>query len=170
MRQVVEHPIAPVYDENSKILILGTMPSPMSRQCAFYYAHPQNRFWRILFALLECPPFTDNNARRALCLSRGIALWDVLHSCTIKGASDASIRDAIPNDIPRILAKANIRAIFTTGKTAGALYRRLCEPDTGRAAVVLPSPSAANAAMRFDVLVEHYRVILPYLDAAPTVI
>lgn len=164
MRQVIEHPIAPIYDENSKVLILGTMPSPASRQQAFYYAHPQNRFWHILSALLDCPPPADNNARRTLCLSNGIALWDVLRSCTIEGASDASIRDAIPNNIARILATANIRAIFTTGKTAGTLYHRLCEPATGKAAIVLPSPSAANAAMRFDALVEHYRIILPYLD------
>lgn len=164
MRQVVEHPIAPIYDENARVLILGTMPSPASRQQAFYYAHPQNRFWRILSTLFNCPQPEDNNARRTLCLSNGIALWDVLRSCTIEGASDASIRDAIPNNIARILATANIRAIFTTGKTAGSLYHRLCEPDTGRAAVILPSPSAANAAMRLDALVACYRVILPYLD------
>lgn len=170
MRQTVEHPLPPIYDENSKVLILGTMPSPVSRQRAFYYAHPQNRFWQILCTLLKCPPPADNAARRSLCLSHGIALWDVLQSCTIEGASDASIRNAVPNDIGRILAASDIRAIFTTGQAAGGFYHRLCERGAGRSAIVLPSPSAANAAMRLDALVERYRVILPYLDEAPACI
>lgn len=164
MRQTVKHPLAPVYNERSRVLILGTMPSPMSRQRAFYYAHPQNRFWKILCTLLMCPPTDDNVARRSLCLLHGIALWDVLQSCTIEGASDASIRDAMPNDIDRILAASDIRAIFTTGQTAGFFYHRLCEHDTGKSAIVLPSPSAANAAMRLETLVERYRIILPYLE------
>lgn len=170
MSQTVIHPLTPIYNERSKILILGTMPSPISRQRAFYYAHPQNRFWQILFALLRCPPTEDNEARRNFCLSHGIALWDVLKSCTIEGASDATIRDTVPNDIALILEKAHIQAIFTTGQTAGKLYHRLCERSTGRPAVVLPSPSAANAAMRLDTLIDRYRVILPYLDEPPTCI
>ena len=170
MRQTVEHPLSPIYNEHSKILILGTMPSPVSRQRAFYYAHPQNRFWQILFALLGSTPAEDNNARQAFCLSHGIALWDVLKSCTIEGASDASIRDAVPNNIALILAKSNIQAIFTTGHTAGKLYHTLCERSTGRPAIVLPSPSAANATMRLDTLIERYRILLPYLDQPPTCI
>ncbi|MDD4602131.1 MAG: DNA-deoxyinosine glycosylase [Negativicutes bacterium] len=170
MRQTVEHPLSPIYDEHSRILILGTMPSPMSRQRAFYYAHPQNRFWQILCALLGRPPVGDNNARRSLCLSHGIALWDVLQSCTIEGASDASIRDAVPNNIAQILAIADIQAIFTTGQTAGRFYHRLCEHSTGKPAIVLPSPSAANAAMRLDTLIERYQILLPYLGEVPTCI
>lgn len=170
MSQTVEHPLAPIYNEHSRILILGTMPSPVSRQRAFYYAHPQNRFWQILFALLRSPSTEDNAARRSLCLFRGIALWDVLKSCTIEGASDASIRDAVPNDIALILAGADIQAIFTTGHAAGKLYHKLCERSTGRSAIILPSPSAANAAMRLDTLIEHYRILLHYLDEPPTCI
>lgn len=170
MRQTVEHPIPPVYNTHSRVLILGTMPSPLSRQQAFYYAHPQNRFWKVLCALLKCPLATDSDARRSLCLTHGIALWDVLQSCTIEGASDASIRDAVPNDIARILAESDIKAIFTTGQTAGKFYHRLCERSTGRSAIVLPSPSAANAAMSLPALIERYRVILPYLEDARTCI
>ncbi|MEA5137169.1 MAG: DNA-deoxyinosine glycosylase [Candidatus Fimivivens sp.] len=168
MRQTVEHPLAPIYNEHSKILILGTMPSPVSRQRAFYYAHPQNRFWQILFAILGSTPAEGEDARRNLCLSHGIALWDVLKSCTIEGASDASIRDAVPNDIGLILGKGDIKAIFTTGSTAGKFYHKLCERSAGRPAIVLPSPSAANAAMRLDTLIERYRILLPYLDEPPT--
>ncbi len=170
MRQTIVHPLPPVYNASSSILILGTMPSPVSRQQAFYYAHPQNRFWKILCELLKCPPVTDNDTRRSLCLSHGIALWDVLQSCTIEGASDASIRDAVPNDIARILAASDIKAIFTTGRTAGNFYHRLCESSTGRPALVLPSPSAANAAMRLETLIARYRIILPYLEASRTCI
>lgn len=163
MRQAVQHPLEPIYNSVSKILILGTMPSPVSRKQAFYYAHPQNRFWRILCTLLNEPYVTENTARRNLCLAHGIALWDVLQSCTIEGASDTSIKDAIPNDISCILSAADIKAVFTTGKAAGNFYHRLCENKSGLAATVLPSPSAANAAMRMDTLIERYRVILPYL-------
>ncbi len=163
MRQTIAHPIPPLYDKNSRVLILGTMPSPVSRERAFYYAHPQNRFWRVLCALLDCPACEDSDSRRRLCLAHGIALTDVLKSCTIEGASDASIRDAAPNDLSPILNAADIRAVFTTGQTAGRLYRRLCEPLTGRPAIVLPSTSPANAAMRLETLIERYRVILPYL-------
>ena len=163
MRQTIAHPIPPLYDKNSRVLILGTMPSPVSRERAFYYAHPQNRFWRVLCTLLDCPACADNDSRRRLCLTRGVALTDVLKSCTIEGASDASIQDAVPNDLSPILNAADIRAIFTTGQTAGRLYRRLCEPLTGRPAIVLPSTSPANAAMRLETLIERYRVILPYL-------
>lgn len=163
MRQTIEHPIPPLYDQNSRVLLLGTMPSPASRERAFYYAHPQNRFWRVLCALLDCPPYEDIDRRRQLCLTHGIALTDVLKSCTIEGASDASIQDAVPNDLSQILNIADIRAVFTTGQTAGRLYRRLCEPLTGRPAIVLPSTSPANAAMRLETLIERYRVILPYL-------
>lgn len=164
MRETIEHPIPPLYNKNSRVLLLGTMPSPASRQRAFYYAHPQNRFWKVLCALLECPECEDYDSRRKLCLDRGIALTDVLKSCTIKGASDASIKDAVPNDLSTILNTSDIKAIFTTGQTAGKFYRRLCEPLTGIPAVILPSTSPANATMGLEALIERYRVILPYLS------
>ena len=166
MRESVIHPLEPIYNAESKVLILGTMPSPVSRQRAFFYAHPQNRFWPVLSTLLNLPCPKDNDGRRVLCLSHGIALWDVLKSCSIDGASDASIRDAVPNDLSPILNCADIKAIFTTGKAAERYYRRLCLKTTGIPPVALPSPSAANAAMSFNTLLESYRIILPFIGLA----
>lgn len=156
--------IPPVYDEHSRVLLLGTFPSPKSREYGFYYGHPQNRFWPVLTAVLGEPIPRTNDEKRALCLRRGIALWDVLASCRIVGASDTSIKDPIPNPISRILGAADIRAIFATGQKAGDLYRRLCLPDTGREAVTLPSTSPANCRRHtIETLTEAYRVILPHL-------
>lgn len=135
------------------------MPSPVSRHVGFYYGHPQNRFWRVLAALYDEPVPQENADRTALVLAHGIALWDVLESCSIEGASDASIRDARANDLSRVLDAAPIERVFTTGTKAGDLYRRLCEDATGMPATVLPSPSAANARMRLPDLVDAYRIL-----------
>ena len=126
---------APVYDDRSRALILGTWPSPKSREMAFYYGHPQNRFWPLLAALTGEP-----------LLRHGLALWDTLESCTITGASDASIRDVVPNDIAGLLRKAPIRAVFCNGATAYRIYTKYQQPLTGIPAVRLPSTSPANAA------------------------
>ena len=163
MRQRITHPLSPLFDHNSKVLILGTMPSPASRQRGFYYAHPQNRFWRLMFDILETPFSTDDGARRRLCLDNGIALWDVLQSCSIEGAADSTIKNAVPNDLTLITKSAEIKAVFTTGQTAGRLYRRLCRPQTGLEAVILPSPSGANCAMKYDELAARYRELLKWL-------
>ncbi len=162
-RETIEHPLEPVFDGCSRVLILGTMPSPASRAGAFYYAHPRNRFWPTVAALLGEPLAPDAEGRRALALRHGIALWDVLASCTIEGAGDASIRDPRPNDLAALLEKAPIKAVFCTGQTAGRLYHRLCEPSIGLSAHILPSPSPANCAMPLKALVERYRVLLPFL-------
>lgn len=114
----IVHTIPPVYDARSRVLILGTMPSPKSREQGFYYGHPQNRFWRALAAALDEPAPQTVPEKRALALRRGIALWDVLASCDIEGASDASIQNPVANDLTPILAAADIRAVFTTGRRA----------------------------------------------------
>ena len=163
MPETVVHPLAPVWDSRSAVLILGSMPSPRSREEGFYYAHPQNRFWPVMAALFgeELPCGTEE--RRRFALSHRIALWDVLHSCEITGASDSSIRNPVPNDIRPILEGAPIRAVFTTGGTASRLYRRHIEPVCGRAAIALPSTSAANARTGLVALLSAYSVLLPYL-------
>lgn len=163
MRQTVFHTLSPIFNERSRVLILGTMPSPVSRESDFYYAHPQNRFWRVMFALLHEPFSLDFNIRRELCLKHGIALWDVFQSCSIEGAGDSSIKNAVPNDFSKILAVADIRAVFTTGKTAGKFYHRLCEAETKIPAVTLFSPSPANCAVSLESLIAQYQAILPYL-------
>jgi len=164
MRETVVHPLPPVYDAHSRVLVLGSMPSPRSRQEGFYYAHPQNRFWRVLAALFGEPPPQSNGERRALALRRGIALWDVLASCEISGASDASIRAPVANDIRGILAAAPIRAVFTTGAAAAALYRRHILPVCGREATALPSTSAANARASLEALIRAYAPLREALD------
>lgn len=163
MPETVVHPLAPVWDSRSAVLILGSMPSPRSREEGFYYAHPQNRFWPVMAALFgeELPRGAEE--RRRFALAHRIALWDVLHSCEITGASDSSIRSPVPNDIRPILEGAPIRAIFTTGGTASRLYRRHIEPVCGRAATALPSTSAANARTGLAALLSAYSVLLPYL-------
>ena len=162
--QRIDHPLEPVFDERSRVLVLGTMPSPKSREAGFYYGHPQNRFWRVLARLFDEPPATTNERRRDQLLRHHIALWDVLASCTIEGASDASIADERANDLSRILDVAPIQAVFCTGAKAAELYARHCEPVTGVPCVKLPSTSPANAAAKLDDLVEAYRALLPHLN------
>ena len=162
--QTVYHELEPVYDGSSRILILGTMPSPKSREFGFYYSHPQNRLWKVLSDVLESPlPETREEKERFL-HDHKIAMWDVLKSCDIKGADDSSIVNPVPNEIGRILAAADIRAIFTTGAKATQLYRKLCYPATKRPSVCLPSTSPANCRNHTrESLTEAYRVILEYL-------
>ena len=157
----VIHPLEPVWNADSRILILGTMPSPKSREAGFYYGHPRNRFWPVLAAVFGEEVPVDTQARKAFCLRHGVALWDVLASCEIAGADDASIRNAVPNPIETLLAQAPIRAVYTTGKKAFDLYGRLCYPRTHVAAVSLPSTSPANCACSLQRLIEAYRVLNP---------
>ena len=143
----VTHAFKPVYDGKSRVLILGTMPSPQSVRHGFYYSHPQNRFWPLLAALFneELPRTPQEKASFAL--RHNIALWDVLANCEIKGASDATIREAVPNNFTRILAEAPIERIYATGKTACRLFQKLVAPVIGREAIYLPSTSPANKAL-----------------------
>ncbi len=148
------HSIAPVYDASSEVLILGSFPSVKSREAGFYYAHPQNRFWRVLAAVFgeAIPESIDEKC--ALMRAHGVALWDVIGSCTVIGSSDASIRNTTPNDLTEILATAPIRRIYTNGQTAHRLYCRHLQAQTGIEAVALPSTSPANAAWSLDKLTE----------------
>ncbi len=164
--ETVTHTLPPIYRPDSRVLILGSMPSPKSREIGFYYGHPQNRFWRVLAEIFSAPVPADNFEKREFVLNRQIALWDVLSSCEISGADDNSIRNAHPNDIGIILAAAPIRAIFTTGNAATAYYRKLCFPQTGVASIPLPSTSPANCRCHLDELVRQYRKILLYLANA----
>lgn len=153
------HTIPPVFDSHSKVLVLGSFPSPKSREASFYYAHPQNRFWPVLAKVYATQrPVTIEEKKRFL-LTRSIALWDVLASCTIQNADDASIRDFMANDLSVLLDAADIRAVFTTGGKAQQLYTRLCLPITHIQVVALPSTSPANCRCTFDRLVEEYSVI-----------
>jgi hypoxanthine-DNA glycosylase len=155
----IVHPLEPVFDRNSRVLILGTMPSPRSREAGFYYGHPQNKFWRVLSDVFgeQIPP--DKNAKISFLLKHHIALWDVLRSCTISGADDNSIKDPVPNDLSIILSEANIRAVFTTGKKATWLYEKYCLPQTGIPAHYLPSTSPANGGISYEEIIILYAEI-----------
>ncbi len=153
------HPFPPTWNDHSEILILGSFPSVKSREMAYFYGHPQNRFWRIVAALYEDDIPLTVEERRAFLLRHHIALWDVIASCTIVGSSDSSIRDAVPNDIRPILAGAPIHSIYTNGQTASHLYRKYILPEIGRDAVCLPSTSPANASWSFDRLLSAWSAI-----------
>lgn len=156
---MVVHPIKPVYDENSKVLILGSFPSVKSRESGFFYGHPQNRFWKVTAAVFgkEVPDTIDS--KRNFLLDSGIAVWDVIASCNIMGSSDSSIRNVVPNDLNVILQKADIKQIFVNGKTAEKYYNKYILPLVRRNAVCLPSTSPANAAWTLDKLVSAWKII-----------
>jgi double-stranded uracil-DNA glycosylase len=161
------HPLAPVWDKDSTVLILGTMPSPKSREAGFYYMHPQNRFWPVLAAVTGESLLYANSGkkeaveeRRSLILRHHLALWDVLAGCDIAGAGDASIRNPRPNDFSAILAGASISRIYCTGQTAYKYYTKLCSSLTHLPAVCLPSTSPANRGRwPVDKLINAYGVI-----------
>lgn len=155
----VYHEIAPVFDETSKILILGSFPSVKSREGQFFYHHPRNRFWKVLAAQLECEiPSTVEEKKRML-LAHHIAVWDVIRSCEITGSSDSSIKNVAPNDLNIILEKAEIRQIFTNGGTAYQLYQKYCRQETKKEAIRLPSTSPANAAYSMEKLTKEWSII-----------
>lgn len=153
------HTITPICDRNSRVLILGSFPSVRSRETGFYYGHPQNRFWKTLAHVFGAEIPQSIEEKIAFLLAHGVALWDVIAACEIDGSSDASIRDAIPNDVEKILQEAPIEVIFTNGKTAHRLYQRLLEQRLGRSAVPLPSTSPANAAWTQERLDEAWSVV-----------
>ena len=157
----VVHPVHPVYDENSKVLILGTMASPASRKMGFFYGHPQNRFWKVLAQLFDDDPGETAESRRAFALCHNIALADVISECDIAGASDSSIRNPVAMDLTPIFATADIQVVFTTGAKASQLYKKLQLPKwTDVPHIALPSTSGANARMRLPDLVSAYMPIV----------
>lgn len=150
------HPIPPLFSDRSQILILGSFPSVMSRQDAFFYAHPQNRFWRTVAAVFAAPVPVTLEQKKELILKNRLALWDVIASCEITGSSDSSITNVTPTDLSVIFAAAPIRRVFVNGQTAARVYRRYQLPRTGMEAVCLPSTSPANAAWSQERLVEKW--------------
>lgn len=159
----IVHSIPPTYDERSRVLVLGSLPSPKSREYGFNYGHPRNRFWQVLAQLTDEPIPDTVDRKRDFCLRYHIALWDVVAECDIEGASDASIRNAVPNDLAKIVSYAPIEAVFCTGAKAYELYNKLgCEQACGIPAVKLPSTSPANAKATLEELVTAYACILEH--------
>ena len=153
------HTIEPVYNSDSRVLILGSFPSVKSREQQFFYGHPQNRFWRVVAGVFDCPVPQTVPEKKALLLGHGIAVWDVIASCTISGSSDASIRDVVPNDISGILEAADIRKIYANGAKSYELYQKYIYPKTKREIVKLPSTSPANAVFSYERLLEAWKII-----------
>lgn len=153
------HPIPPLYDASSEVLVLGSFPSQKSRESNFFYGHHQNRFWRVMSAILneKLPESVDD--KKNMLLKHNVAVWDVIASCDIKGSSDSSIVNVVPNDIEKILLHTNIKNIFVNGKTAYKLYKKYTEPKIHMNAVCLPSTSPANAAWSEKRLIEEWRAV-----------
>ena len=154
------HNIPPLYDEKSRVLILGSFPSVKSREAAFFYAHPQNRFWPVLAAVLSEKVPETVEEKKSLALRHGVAMWDAIGSCEIIGSSDASITSVVPNDLAVILRAADIRAIFCNGGTSYACYNKYCRASLGREAGPLPSTSPANARWTKERLAEAWGAAL----------
>lgn len=157
---LLEHGFGPVYDERSRVLILGSFPSVRSRAQGFYYGHPQNRFWPLMALLFGGDAGNTPEARRAYCLERGIALWDVVERCEIEGSADSSIKNVQPTDLMRLLGACDIQRICINGATAYKLYEKYQRPLTGREALRLPSTSPANAVWSLERLYEAWRAAL----------
>jgi hypoxanthine-DNA glycosylase len=164
MENKVIHKITPIFNQYSKILILGSFPSVKSREANFFYHHPQNRFWRLLSMLLKENLPIEVSDKKNMLLKHNIALWDVISSCDIKGSSDSTIKNVIPNDIDTIIIKSNIQKIFINGGAAYNLYYKYCIDKTNKEAVKLPSTSPANAAYSIDKLFDSWKIILNDLN------
>ena len=159
LEKITVHPFPPLYDENSRVLILGSFPSVKSRENRFFYGHPQNRFWRVVSSVFgEAVPGTVPDKKR-LILGHRLALWDSVAFCEVTGSSDASIRCVIPNDLRVILDGAPVERIFCNGRKSWEIYTRLIEPVTGRKALCLPSTSPANAQWTAEKLTGAWSVL-----------
>ena len=156
----IVHPFPPLFDENSEILILGSLPSVKSREQMFFYGHPQNRFWPLMAMLLDEPLPRSVEEKKQLVLKHHIALWDTIYSCDIIGSGDSSIKNAVPTDLVPIVQGSKIRKIFCNGQTSWKYYHRFQEKKLGIAAAALPSTSPANAAWSAERLLQAWKEIL----------
>ena len=160
----VKHLLEPVYDTNSRILILGTFPSVKSREAKFYYKHPRNRFWKVIAEIVgnnECDTIEE---MKKMLIDNKIAVWDVIDSCEITGSSDASIKNVVPADLSIILDNANIKKIYANGDKAFKLYMKYSYPITKKEIIKLPSTSPANATFSLEKLVENWGQIKYFLQ------
>lgn len=162
MGEIFTHTFEPIFDKNSEILVLGSFPSVKSRENNFYYAHPQNRFWRVVASVYSCPVPKTVEEKKNMLLSNKIAVWDVIKSCEITGSADSTIKSVIPNDLSEILSVADIKKIYANGKTAQSLYNKYIKKNTGVDIISLPSTSPANAAYSLEKLIKEWKTINEY--------
>ncbi len=156
---MIIHPIPPLFSKDSKTLILGSFPSVKSREAAFFYGHPQNRFWTVVAEIYgyEKPQTVED--KKKLILENKLALWDVIQSCEIEGSADSTISNVTANDLSVIISNSKVDRIFVNGKTAEKYYNKYTYPKTGIKAICLPSTSPANAAWSIERLVEAWKII-----------
>ncbi len=162
MGEIFTHTFEPIFDKNSEILVLGSFPSVKSRENNFYYAHPQNRFWRVVASVYFCSVPKTVEEKKNMLLSNKIAVWDVIKSCEITGSADSTIKSVIPNDLSEILSVADIKKIYANGKTAQSLYNKYIKKNTGFDIISLPSTSPANAAYSLEKLIKEWKIINEY--------
>ena len=164
MKTEISHPFPALYNQDSRILVLGSFPSIKSREQQFFYGHPQNRFWRVMAAVLDCATPQSVDDKKTMLLKHHVALWDSIARCSIEGSSDASIENVVPNDLSPIFSAAVIQQVFCNGQKSWEMYHRYIEPLSGMPAVCLPSTSPANAAWSLDRLTQAWRqALVPYL-------
>ena len=162
MGDIYTHTFEPIFDKNSEILVLGSFPSVKSRENNFYYAHPQNRFWKVVASVYSCPVPKTVEEKKNMLLSNKIAVWDVIKSCEITGSADSTIKSVIPNDLSEILSVADIRKIYANGKTAQSLYNKYIKKNTGIDIIALPSTSPANASYSLEKLIKEWKKLNEY--------
>ena len=156
---MIVHPIPPLFDKNSKTLILGSFPSVKSREAEFFYGHPQNRFWTVVAEVFGCSKPESTEEKKEFVLSHNLAMWDVIGQCEIEGSADSTIKNVTANDLRIILDSCPIERIFVNGKTAEKYYNKYTYPKTGIKAICLPSTSPANEAWNIKKLVEAWKII-----------
>lgn len=156
---MIVHPIPPLFNSESETLILGSFPSVKSREAAFFYGHPQNRFWAVIAEIFGAEKPVTVEKKKELILSNKLALWDVIAQCEIEGSADSTITDVTANDLSIILENSNVKKIFVNGKTAEKYYNKYTYPKTGIKAICLPSTSPANAAWNIEKLVDKWKII-----------
>lgn len=161
--ETVKHEIDPIYNANSKILILGSFPSVKSRENHFFYHHPQNRFWKVLSSVTNSETPVSIEEKKKFLLDNNIAIWDVIASCEIEGSSDSSIKNVVVNDLNKIVDTCNIKQIFCNGGKSFELYKKYCEKNTNLKAIKLPSTSPANARFSLEKLIAEWKIIKNYL-------
>ena len=162
MGEIFTHTFEPIFNKNSEILVLGSFPSVKSRENNFYYAYPQNRFWRVVASVYSCPVPKTVEEKKNMLLSNKIAVWDVIKSCEITGSADSTIKSVIPNELSEILSVADIKKIYANGKTAQSLYNKYIKNSTGFDIISLPSTSPANAAYSLEKLIKEWKIINEY--------
>lgn len=154
------HPFRPLYNKDSRILILGSFPSVKSREEGFYYGHPRNRFWAMLAGIWDETALVDIEEKKQFILRHHLALYDAIESCDIIGSSDSSIRNVKPADLREIIENARIKKILANGKTAGKYFCKYQEEAYQDMFKVMPSTSPANAAVSLEQLIKCWSVEL----------